>query len=201
MGKMQYLVVHTTDTPFNRTITPDDIDMWHKGVRHNKNGTYTFLGKTYKSKVELTNQFLRLPSGIVVKASNTNGRGWTQRGYSDMITQKGELLNLTPYDFDAVIDSNEITNGAAGYNSNSRHVVLNGGWSKDGKFRNGLDANGVLLKPELVYTDDTLHKLIEYIKMQKEIVPTVVVVGHNELANKNCPNFDVQLFLKNNNLL
>lgn len=67
MVKMQYLVVHTTDTPFNRAVTPDDIDMWHKGARPNKNGTYTFLGKTYKSKSELANQFLDYLQVLLLK--------------------------------------------------------------------------------------------------------------------------------------
>lgn len=193
--KMKQLVVHTTDTPFNREVTPDDLTLWHMGARHYDDGIYSrFLGRKMFTR-GLKGMFLNLPSGEKVPAEKTNGRGWTIVGYSDMITARGELINLVPYTFDDTIDSFEITNGASGYNSNSRHVVLVGGWSKDGKYREGRDLKGNLLKPEAIYTKKALKQLREYIDMQKSFVPDIDIVGHNELSNKTCPNFDVQKFL------
>lgn len=191
--KMNFLVIHCTDSPFTREVTPDDITMWHKGVRKNANGTYTFLGCVYTKK-ELWGKLLVLPSGLKIEALKTNGRGWSQVGYSDLIQRTGKIVNLVPWNMDDCIDSNEVTNGAAGYNSQSRHVVLAGGWSIDNKIKDGL-INGHYFAPELLYSGGQLNSLRAYIKNQKEIVPLVNVVGHNELCGKTCPNFDIKNFL------
>ena len=194
MGKLKYLVIHTTDTPYDREITPDDIYMWHLGPKNNNDGTYTYLGRKV-TKAEIENIWMILPSGKKVKAINTPGRGWKQVGYSDMLNRKGELINLVPYNFDDVVDSFEITNGATGYNSNSRHIVLAGGWSKDGKVKNGKNPDGSYMQPEELYTQEQISQLIQYLKAQREIVPSIEIVGHNNLSQKTCPNFDVKIFL------
>lgn len=199
MAKMLNLVIHTADVPYDRVVTPDDIFMWHLGALQNSDGTYTFLSKKY-NKSMLEKEILVLPSGKKIVASKTNGRGWSKPGYADMINQKGEVINLVPYDFDDVIDSTEVTNGASGYNSNSRHVVLVGGWSKDGKIKNGKKSNGTYMKAEELYTPEALKTLEAYIRMQLEIVPTLKIMGHNECASKTCPNFDVKIFLKERGL-
>ena len=60
MGKkIQYLVIHTSDTPYDREVTPDDITLWHLGACKQSNGTYKFLGKTYTLS-ELKKQYLTL---------------------------------------------------------------------------------------------------------------------------------------------
>lgn len=188
--KMKNLVIHTTDTPYDREVTPDDIYLWHMGAKYNGDGTYNYLGhKINKSQIE--NLYLPLPSGKRVKVLSTNGRGWSQVGYSDMIDRKGNLINLVPYSFDDVIDSFEVTNGASGYNSNSRHIVLAGGWSKDGKTKSGI------FEPEEIYTKEQIDALKKYIRIQREMVPSVKIIGHNEISQKTCPNFDVQKFIKN----
>ena len=199
MAKMKYLVVHTTDTPYDREITPDDIYMWHLGPKDNGDGTYIYFGKRLK-KSELEGVYINLPSGKKIPALKSPGRGWKQVGYSDMINRKGELINLVPYTFDNVIDSFEVTNGASGYNSCSRHVVLAGGWSKDGKIKNGKNSDGSYMNPEELYTNEQIDQLIQYLEAQKEIVPDVEIVGHNNLATKTCPNFDVKKFIKEHNI-
>lgn len=192
---MKFLVIHTTDTPYNREITPDDICMWHLGPKNNNDGTYTYLGRII-SKKDLEKIYLILPSGKRIKALDSPGRGWKQVGYSDMINRKGELINLVPYTFDDTIDSFEITNGATGYNSSSRHVVLAGGWSKDGKIKNGKNSDGSYMEPSELYTKEQIDTLIQYLKAQREIVPSVEIVGHNNLSQKTCPNFDVKKFIQ-----
>lgn len=196
MAKLKQMVIHTTDTPYDRKVTKGDIQMWHLMPLKNADGTYTYKGKKYASLSALPDEKI---NGVSIKKQS--GRGWKVVGYSDMITRDGEIVNLNPYNFDDVIDSKEVTNGASGYNSNSRHVVLVGGWSKDGKIKNGKHVDGSYYKAEELYTAEQIQSLIEYINMQKEIVPSLVVVGHNELSQKTCPNFDVQEFLKEHALL
>lgn len=199
MEKLKQLVIHTSDTPFGREVTPDDIVLWHKGAKNNGK-SYTFLGKKYKS---LDGLYLELPSGKKVLAKNTNGRGWRSLGYSDMIQLDGEIKNLTPYNFDDEVDSWEITNGASGYNSISRHIVLAGGWSKDG-IKNGHvggDLKNRYFKISDLYTAKQIESLVKWIKFQLQMQPDLKVVGHNDLSSKTCPNFLVKEFLKDYDVL
>lgn len=63
------------------------------------------------------------------------GRGWKQVGYSEMIHLDGGIEKLVDNNNDDVVDPWEITNGVAGYNSVSRHIVYVGGVASDGKPR------------------------------------------------------------------
>lgn len=193
---MQQLVIHTTDTPYNRDVRRKDILQWHLLPKRNDDGTITYKGKKYASKDELPDEKIE---GLDIR-KNVNGRGWKVPGYSDMIYRDGTLENIVPYNFDDVIDSAEVTNGATGYNSNSRHVVLAGGWSKDGTVHNGKHRDGSYFRAEDLYTPEQIKTLVEYIEMQREMVPGLKVVGHNELSLKTCPNFDVQQFLREHGL-
>ncbi len=55
------------------------------------------------------------------------GRGWKQVGYTDLFHLDGRVERLVANNEDANVDPWEITNGAAGYNSISRHIVYAGG--------------------------------------------------------------------------
>ena len=57
------------------------------------------------------------------------GRGWRQVGYTDMIHLDGRVERLVNNNEDANVDPWEITNGAKGYNSVSRHIVYVGGYA------------------------------------------------------------------------
>ena len=59
------------------------------------------------------------------------GRGWKQVGYTDLIHLDGKVERLVDNNEDAEVDPWEVTNGARGYNSVSRHVVYAGGCTKD----------------------------------------------------------------------
>lgn len=112
------------------------------------------------------------------------GRGWKQVGYTDMIHLDGKVERLVKNNEDAEVDPWEVTNGAAGYNSTSRHVVYVGGVGKDGK--TAKDTRTVAQK-----------KAMEaYVKDFHRRFPSIPVVGHNQLAAKACPSFDVQAWLK-----
>ena len=124
-----------------------------------------------------------------IRAWHTNpvskgGRGWKQVGYTDMIHLDGRVERLVQNNEDANVDSWEITNGAQGYNSTSRHVVYVGGVAKDGK------------TPKDTRTSAQLASMETYVKDFHRRFPSVRIVGHNELAAKACPSFDVQKWLK-----
>lgn len=112
------------------------------------------------------------------------GRGWKQVGYTDMIHLDGRVERLVQNNEDANVDPWEITNGAKGYNGTSRHVVYVGGVAKDGK------------TPRDTRTPQQLQAMAEYVKDFHRRFPDVKIVGHNELAAKACPSFDVQKWLR-----
>ena len=97
------------------------------------------------------------------------GRGWKQVGYTDLFHLNGGV---------------EVTNGAKGYNSVSRHIVYAGGVEKDGK------------TPKDTRTGCQKKALEKYVKDFHRKFPDVRIIGHNELAAKACPSFDVQEWLK-----
>lgn len=104
-----------------------------------------------------------------------------------MIHLDGKVENLVPYNGDDMVQPNEITNGAAGYNSNSRHVVYVGGKGWNGS-------------PMDTRTDKQKIALVAYVKAFKAKYPTAKVYGHCDLAAKACPSFNVQAWLKESGL-
>lgn len=111
-----------------------------------------------------------------------HGRGWRQVGYSDMILLDGTLINLVPYDKDDEVDKWEITNGVAGINSYSRHVVYVGGCDRQ-------------MKPKDTRTPAQLQTLSDYVRKTINNHPDILVAGHNQFANKACPSFSVPIWL------
>ena len=96
----------------------------------------------------------------------------------------GGVERLVNNNEDAQVDPWEVTNGAKGYNSVSRHIVYAGGVAKDGK------------TPKDTRTGCQKKALEKYVKDFHRRFPDVRIVGHNELAAKACPSFDVQKWLK-----
>jgi hypothetical protein len=111
------------------------------------------------------------------------GRGWSQVGYSDLIHINGAIENLVAYNDDGWVDPWEITNGAAGVNSISRHVVYAG----------GVDAAG---QPADTRTKEQKRAMRLYVEAFRRSYPDAKIIGHNELCGKACPSFDVQAWLK-----
>lgn len=112
------------------------------------------------------------------------GRGWKQVGYTDIIHLDGKVERLVANNEDANVDPWEITNGATGYNSISRHVVYSGGMTKDMK------------APKDTRTPAQRKAMEEYVRDFHRRFPTVKIIGHNEVAAKACPSFDVQAWLR-----
>lgn len=112
------------------------------------------------------------------------GRGWKQVGYTDMIHLDGRVERLVENNEDMNVDPWEVTNGATGHNSVSRHVVYVGGVARDGK------------TPKDTRTPAQLKAMETYVKDFHRRFPSVRIIGHNELAAKACPSFDVQKWLQ-----
>ena len=128
-------------------------------------------------------------SASVIRRLHTSpkpaGRGWKQVGYTDMIHLDGRVERLVNNNEDANVDPWEITNGAKGYNSISRHIVYVGGVSKKN-----------VNKPEDTRTEAQKEALKKYVLDFHKRFPDVKIIGHNEVAAKGCPSFDVQAWLK-----
>ena len=133
------------------------------------------------------------PEGREVKASEIRewhtapppkGRGWHQVGYTDMIHLDGQIERLTANNEDANVDPWEITNGAKGYNSVSRHVVDVGGYYKQNK-------------PKDTRTAAQREALARYVRDFHARHPQVRILGHRDLpgVQKACPSFDVAQWL------
>lgn len=125
------------------------------------------------------------------------GRGWKQVGYTDMIHLDGRVERLVENNEDAQVDSWEITNGVAGYNSCSRHVVYVGGLASDAKTSKD------------TRTPEQLKALEKYVREFHLRHPTVEIRGHRDFSPdkngngriessewiKTCPGFDVREWL------
>ena len=112
------------------------------------------------------------------------GRGWKQVGYTDMIHLDGKIERLVDNNEDITVDPWEVTNGAKGYNSMSRHIVYVGGLATDGK------------TPKDTRTAFQKKAMEQYVKDFHRRFSDVRIIGHNEIAAKACPSFDVQKWLK-----
>ncbi len=111
------------------------------------------------------------------------GRGWQKVGYTDLVHLDGSVERLAENNEDAFVDDWEITNGAKGLNSVSRHIVYVGGVDKS-------------LKPCDTRTEAQKKTLANYVKDFVQRFPNVKVAGHNQFANKACPSFDVKQWLR-----
>lgn len=131
----------------------------------------------------------RKVSSQEIRAWHTNpvskgGRGWKQVGYTDLFHLDGTTERMVANNEDANVDSWEITNGATGYNNTSRHVVYVGGVARDGK------------TPKDTRTSGQLKAMEAYVKDFHRRFPGVKIIGHNQVAAKACPSFDVQRWLR-----
>ena len=114
------------------------------------------------------------------------GRGWKQVGYTDMIHLDGTVERLVANNEDAEVDPWEVTNGAKGYNTVSRHVVYVGGLATDGKTAKD------------TRTEAQVKAMTAYVRDFHERFPQIRIVGHSELpgVKKACPSFNVEEWLR-----
>lgn len=102
-----------------------------------------------------------------------NSLGWKSPGYHHLINSDGTVDNILPIE--------QVSNGVAGYNSNSIHISYKGG-------QNGIDTR----------TPAQIQAQIELVKKYKAMFPNAEVKGHRDFPNvqKTCPSFDVKTWLK-----
>jgi hypothetical protein len=112
------------------------------------------------------------------------GRGWSQVGYTDLIHLDGRVERLVRNNEDRNVDPFEVTNGAVGINSISRHIVYTGGLSID----------GVTAKD--TRTGAQRSVMANYVLNFIKRFPDIRVAGHNQFATKACPSFNVPQFLR-----
>lgn len=112
------------------------------------------------------------------------GRGWHQVGYTDLLHLNGGVERLVKNNEDGNVDPWEITNGAVGINSISRHVVYAGGLTDDAKH------------PKDTRTPDQRKTMLRYVQDMIRLHPDILVAGHNQFAAKACPSFNVPMWLQ-----
>lgn len=125
------------------------------------------------------------------------GRGWKQVGYTDLFHLDGSVERLVDNNEDAWVDPWEVTNGAKGHNSVSRHIVYAGGLDIDG---NSCDTRTAKQKAAMA----------AYVRDFHTRFPGVKILGHRDLSPdrngdgkissnewlKDCPCFDVAAWLR-----
>lgn len=128
---------------------------------------------------------------------SAGGRGWKQVGYTDLFRLDGRVERLADNNEDANVDPWEITNGAAGYNSVSRHIVYAGGCDE-------------ALRPKDTRSTAQRVAMADYVRDFHRRFPSVKIIGHRDLSpdrngdgviepsewTKACPCFDVASWLK-----
>lgn len=128
------------------------------------------------------------------------GRGWNRLGYSDMVYLNGSLINLTPYNQDSKVDPWEVTWGASGINSKSRHMVYVGGLDVDPELCLLEDDDEVEFNEKYVPADTRtpaqLDTMEVYVKYMIKRHPQIRVAGHNQFSLKACPSFNVTRWLR-----
>lgn len=101
-----------------------------------------------------------------------------------MVHLDGRVERLVDNNEDAQVDTWEVTNGAAGYNSVSRHIVYVGGCD-------------LHMQPKDTRTIAQLEALKRYVLDFHRRFPQIRIVGHHDLnAGKACPSFDVSKWLR-----
>lgn len=106
---------------------------------------------------------------------------WIDIGYHSVIRRNGDIEEGRDYDVQGA--------HVKGYNSVSIGVCLVGGVNKHND-------------PEFNYTKKQMKSLKRELQWLKTLYPEAMIVGHRDLTDhKECPCFDVQKWLKDENLV
>ena len=177
--KLTNLILHVSATPEGRDVTPQQVLRMHMGPCDNKNGTVTYKGKVYPNRAALPKENLY---GYPI--AKMKGRGWSRPGYSKIITLDGFVHVIIQDNGDQWVDDNEITYGATGMNSFSKHICLIGGMTKDMK------AAKDTRTPEQL--ESLKKEVLDILKKH----PDIKIGGHNQYSAKACPCFSVPKWLE-----
>lgn len=124
---------------------------------------------------------------LMIKAWHTlpppRGRGWDRVGYSKLFLLDGQIHSFVEENDDDIVDSWELTYGAKGINSISRHICYVGGVDR-------------YLNPKDTRTPAQKESMKNYVFEMIKKYPHIKIAGHNDFAKKACPSFNVQSWLR-----
>ena len=102
---------------------------------------------------------------------------WKSVGYHFLINADGSYERLA--------SDETVTNGVAGYNSNSMHI----------SYKGGVDAKGKAFDTRTDAQKKTMETLVRTLKAK---YPKAIVQGHRDFkgVKKDCPSFSVKAWLK-----
>jgi N-acetyl-anhydromuramyl-L-alanine amidase AmpD len=121
-----------------------------------------------------------------IRKWHTEERGWKDIGYHFVIRRDGTLETGRDLDKDGDIFE-EVGAHTVGYNGASIAICMVGGKGDDGKAENNFTLKQF----------ETLESTLRFIK---SVYPKATTHGHREFAQKECPSFDVQRWLKGRKL-
>lgn len=108
-------------------------------------------------------------------------RGFDKIGYADVIRRNGRIEEGREVD--------DIGAHVLGHNAESVGICMVGGVDKKNR-------------PENNFTEEQFKSLKRLIRFYRAKYPKALIVGHRELDDKKaCPSFDVQAWLKTENML
>lgn len=180
MAKRKLITIHCTDTPYGLDVDKGFIEYCHLMPRDLEARGCIYLGKLYKSRLDLPNDFI---NGVSIRKGI--GNGWSRLGYRLLVKRDGTPVVLRDNDNDGYIEQHEMTWGATGINSISDHIVLAGGHTIDGRKDGGFDFDEL-------YTNEQFLFLQKWLRDEIYADPEVKIGGHYQHdGGKTCPNFDV----------
>lgn len=107
------------------------------------------------------------------------GNGWSDIGYHDIIRRDGTAQEGRPLSISGA--------HTRGQNKDSIGICLIG----------GVDNNN---HPEKNFTKDQFKTLNRLLRLYRVQYPKATIHGHREFANKSCPSFDVQEYIRKENI-
>lgn len=150
-------------------------------------------------------QYLFLHCSATTVAHNTmpvHIRAWhkirfnsgNQIGYRSFIDNTGFVHRLIAVNNNDIVEPNEVTFGASGFNSIAHHICYAGGLSAE----TYLDKNGNK-QHKIEDTRNEAQKIAmeKIVRYYIEVMnPNILVIGHNQAARKGCPSFFVPDWLE-----
>lgn len=130
-----------------------------------------------------------------IKRWHLQERKWRVVGYHYLIALDGTIVQLHEHNDDDLIDNWEITNGVKGFNSQSIHIVYAGGCAKT------KPKNVKWYPPKDTRTLAQKKAMEQLVKRLVQEHTSIKVCGHNQLANKACPSFNVSAWCEKIGLL
>lgn len=114
-----------------------------------------------------------------IRRWHTRDNGWEDIGYHSVITRDGEIQEGRDYHM--------VGAHCKGINSISVGICMVGGIDEDGRAANN-------------FTLKQWKALKRELQWLRALFPNAMIAGHNQFSSKQCPSFDVELWMKENNI-